>query len=66
MTELPLVRSPVVAAPLRLDERMRLVRRAKLLAWGGNAWHLVEFAVDTAMEKYGLTFNPGGFLKRLR
>jgi divalent metal cation (Fe/Co/Zn/Cd) transporter len=25
--------------------RARLVRRAKLLAWGGNAWHLVEFAV---------------------
>ena len=25
-----------------------------------------EFAVDTTMEKYGLTFNPGGFLKRLR
>ena len=24
---------------------MRLVRRAKLLAWGGNAWHLVEFAI---------------------
>jgi divalent metal cation (Fe/Co/Zn/Cd) transporter len=21
------------------------VRRAKLLAWGGNAWHLIEFAV---------------------
>ncbi len=31
----------------RLDakERARLVRRARLLAWGGNAWHLVEFAV---------------------
>ncbi|HXD69153.1 MAG TPA: cation transporter [Gaiellales bacterium] len=25
--------------------RARLVRRAKLLAWGGNAWHLVEFAI---------------------
>ena len=25
-----------------------------------------EFAVDSEMEKYGLTFNPGGFLKRLR
>jgi divalent metal cation (Fe/Co/Zn/Cd) transporter len=33
--------------PVRLDaaERARLVRRARLLAWGGNAWHLVEFAV---------------------
>jgi divalent metal cation (Fe/Co/Zn/Cd) transporter len=26
-------------------ERARLERRARLLAWGGNAWHLVEFAV---------------------
>lgn len=26
-------------------ERARLVRRARLLAWGGNAWHAVEFAV---------------------
>ena len=25
-----------------------------------------EFAVDTTMERYGLTFNPGGYLKRLR
>ena len=27
------------------SERARLERRAKLLAWGGNAWHLVEFAI---------------------
>lgn len=26
-------------------ERARLVRRARLLAWGGNAWHVVEFGV---------------------
>jgi divalent metal cation (Fe/Co/Zn/Cd) transporter len=26
-------------------ERATLERRAKLLAWGGNAWHLVEFAI---------------------
>lgn len=26
-------------------ERARLVRRARLLAWGGNAWHVVEFAI---------------------
>jgi len=32
-------------APLAPDERARLVRRAKLLAWGGNAWHFVEFAI---------------------
>lgn len=38
---------------LRLDrrrlvdpaQRAALERRAKLLAWGGNAWHLVEFAI---------------------
>ncbi len=26
-------------------ERARLERRAKRLAWGGNAWHLVEFGI---------------------
>jgi divalent metal cation (Fe/Co/Zn/Cd) transporter len=26
-------------------DRARLEQRAKLLAWGGNGWHLVEFAV---------------------
>lgn len=26
-------------------ERLGLEHRAKLLAWGGNAWHVVEFAV---------------------
>lgn len=45
MTELPLLRSPVVPATLMPDERMRLVRRAKRLAWGGNAWHFVEFVI---------------------
>lgn len=25
-----------------------------------------EFAVDTTLERHGLTFNPGGYLKRLR
>ncbi len=45
MTELPLVRSLVVPAPLLPDERMRLVRRAKLLAWGGNGWHVIEFVI---------------------
>jgi len=32
----------------------------RILAVHGN------FAVDPKMEKYALTFNPGGFLKRLR
>ena len=31
--------------PLDPEERSRLVRRAKLLAWGGNAWHFVEFGI---------------------
>jgi cephalosporin hydroxylase len=25
-----------------------------------------DFAVDTTMEKYGLTFNPEGYLKRIK
>ena len=29
-------------------ERARLERRVKQFAWGGNAWHLVEFAVAVA------------------
>src|SRR6476660_6374781 len=36
---LPLIQA---AAPA---ERLRLERRARRLAWWGNAWHLVEFAV---------------------
>jgi divalent metal cation (Fe/Co/Zn/Cd) transporter len=39
-------RRPTVASPqLPSRERVRLERRAKMLAWGGNAWHLVEFAI---------------------
>jgi divalent metal cation (Fe/Co/Zn/Cd) transporter len=26
-------------------ERARLERQARLLAWGGNAWHLIEFGI---------------------
>ena len=26
------------------QERLAFERRARLLAWGGNAWHVVEFA----------------------
>jgi divalent metal cation (Fe/Co/Zn/Cd) transporter len=38
---------PVLGQRLPLDpvERAALERRAKLLAWGGNGWHVVEFAV---------------------
>jgi len=34
-----------LTAPFMLHQRERLVRRARLLAWGGNAWHFVEFAI---------------------
>jgi divalent metal cation (Fe/Co/Zn/Cd) transporter len=30
---------------MRPQERLALERRARLLAWGGNAWHVVEFGV---------------------
>jgi divalent metal cation (Fe/Co/Zn/Cd) transporter len=38
----PLQRVPHVQTP---EERARLQQRARLLAWGGNAWHLLEFAI---------------------
>jgi divalent metal cation (Fe/Co/Zn/Cd) transporter len=38
----------VRAAPLASAERLRLERRIRLLAWTGNAWHLVEFAIAIA------------------
>jgi divalent metal cation (Fe/Co/Zn/Cd) transporter len=31
--------------PVPPAERVRLERRARILAWGGNAWHLIEFAI---------------------
>ena len=34
-----------VAATEAPEERARLERRARFLAWGGNAWHFVEFAI---------------------
>lgn len=33
---------------LAAEERAALERRARLLAWGGNAWHAVEFAIAVA------------------
>jgi divalent metal cation (Fe/Co/Zn/Cd) transporter len=30
------------------EDRVRLEQRAKVLAWAGNGWHLVEFAVALA------------------
>jgi divalent metal cation (Fe/Co/Zn/Cd) transporter len=35
-------------AELDLEERQALERRAKRLAWGGNGWHSVEFAIAIA------------------
>jgi divalent metal cation (Fe/Co/Zn/Cd) transporter len=32
----------------RTGERARLVARARLLAWGANAWHMIEFAIAVA------------------
>jgi divalent metal cation (Fe/Co/Zn/Cd) transporter len=40
------VQAPTVT--LLPAERAGLVRRAKLLAWGGIAWHFVEFAIAIA------------------
>jgi len=37
----PLARLTVPSAA----DRVRLQRRARMLAWGGNAWHLVEFGI---------------------
>jgi divalent metal cation (Fe/Co/Zn/Cd) transporter len=34
-----------VAPQLPPQERERWERRARLLGWGGNAWHLIEFAI---------------------
>ena len=36
---------PQPAAARAAPERAGLVRRAQLLAWAGNAWHFVEFAI---------------------
>jgi divalent metal cation (Fe/Co/Zn/Cd) transporter len=39
---------PVLAAGPAPKERARLERRTRLLAWGGIAWHVVEFAIAIA------------------
>ena len=35
----------IVATPQPQQERARLLRRARMLAWAGIAWHVVEFAI---------------------
>ena len=48
-TELPVVAPPLVPAPPpAVDRRELLVRRARVLAWAGIAWHGVEAAVAVA------------------
>jgi len=39
---------PPAAASLAPAERLRYERRARLLAWGGIAWHFVEFLLAIA------------------
>jgi len=39
------LRGPVLAIGPSSAERLRLERRARLLAWAGIAWHVVEFAI---------------------
>jgi divalent metal cation (Fe/Co/Zn/Cd) transporter len=41
----PLRLSIVAPSRLAADERARLERRARLLAWSGIAWHFIEFAI---------------------
>jgi divalent metal cation (Fe/Co/Zn/Cd) transporter len=42
-------RVEVVRAPLTVEsQRAKLERKARLLAWGGIAWHFVEFAIAIA------------------
>lgn len=38
-------RAGAFRAPLPSLERIKLERRARLLAWSGNAWHVIEFAI---------------------
>ena len=45
MSTLPLLGQAPSQTVLPVAERARLERRAKLLAWGGNAWHLLEFLI---------------------
>jgi divalent metal cation (Fe/Co/Zn/Cd) transporter len=48
LAELP-VTTPALRAGAPLPgEREELVRRARLLAWTGNAWHVIEFAIAIA------------------
>ena len=39
---------PITLSGLSSAERSRLERRARILAWGGIAWHAIEFAIAIA------------------
>ena len=45
MSTLQLTTRPRPQVPLSAAERARLEQRARRLAWAGNAWHLIEFAI---------------------
>jgi len=40
--------APVTLSGLTSAERSRLERKARILAWGGIAWHVIEFAIAIA------------------
>ena len=42
LLEIKPLKRPLVQPP---EERLRLQRRARLLAWGGIAWHFAEFGI---------------------
>ena len=45
MASQPVALAQRLVVPQPPEERARLERRARFLAWGGNAWHFVEFAI---------------------
>jgi divalent metal cation (Fe/Co/Zn/Cd) transporter len=45
LADLVQIRTSASGRGLPSLERARLERRARLLAWGGNLWHVVEFAI---------------------
>jgi divalent metal cation (Fe/Co/Zn/Cd) transporter len=48
LAELPVTTPALQAGMLLPGEREELVGRARLLAWAGNAWHVIEFAIAIA------------------
>ena len=48
MSERTIELTPLRPITAPFEDRERLQRRARLLAWTGNTWHLVEFAIALA------------------